>query len=290
MTPPPRLVRYLTLATCLRLPAWSSGPHDDADLSGDLGPTLAAIAAAGYQGVQVYRPSQAEAVRVAGLDVAAIGRADTIAALRNFVERWEQTGAAVASVHLGTGFESPADGTRLVEELVALASTTPMELLLETHRATITQDPGRTLHLVSRFPELRFTADLAHWYTGVEMTYGGFDWKLEAIRPVLERVRLMHGRISSPGCAQEVVRIGDDRLFVEHFRRLWTETFRCVRSAADAPSTLPFAPELLPPHAGYARTTRDDLGAEREESDRWEQALLLCDLAEHWHADAATTS
>lgn len=282
------LDRYLTLATCLLLPKWSSGPHDDNGLSGDLSRTAAAIAGAGYRGVQVYLPHHIDPMRAADLDLYAIGRADTIADLHDFVRRWEGAGVSSVSVHLGTGFETPDDGLRLVEAFVEASSESSIEVLLETHRATITQDPGRTLHYVAEFPELRFTADLAHWYTGVEMTYGGFDWKVQALRPVFERVRMVHGRISSPGCAQETVQPDDDRPFVEHFRQLWSGVFRAVLDSDDRPAVLPFAPELLPPYANYARTVTDSRGVTSEESDRWEQAMMLCELAERWFAAEAT--
>ncbi len=52
---------------------------------------------------------------------------------------------------------------------------------------------------------MRFNGDFSHWYAGQEMVYGGFEKKFAFIQPVIERVRFLHGRISSPGCIQVAV-------------------------------------------------------------------------------------
>jgi len=151
---------------------------------------------------------------------------------------------------------------------------------VETHRATIFQDMWRAVEFVRQFPELRFNGDFSHWYTGQEMVYGGFENKMEFIRPVLERVRFLHGRIGNPGCIQ--VRIDPKRTpepsYVGHFRQLWTA---CFDYGAET-----FVPELLAPGIYYARTFPDANAAEVEESDRWEQSLVLRRIAEECFRDS----
>ncbi len=68
-----------------------------------------------------------------------------------------------------TGFETPAEASALVEATLQSSAGHAVPVLIETHRATLFQDPARALALVGEFPELRFTADLSHWYTGVEL-------------------------------------------------------------------------------------------------------------------------
>jgi hypothetical protein len=63
-------------------------------------------------------------------------------------------------------------------------------------------------------------------------------------------------------------------VYVTHFKQLWTECFR--RSGAP----IYFAPELLAPDIFYARTFPNGSGEMVEESDRWEQSLLLKRMAE----------
>ena len=63
--------------------------------------------------------------------------------------------------------------------------------------------------------------------------------------------------------------------------------FAAFRRLAQPGEVLPFAPELLPPSKAYARCFRDAQRHEREESDRWTQALVLADLARRWWAETA---
>ena len=115
------------------------------------------------------------------------------------------------------------------------------------------------------------------------MVYGGFENKLELIRPALGRIGFMHGRIGNPGCMQ--VNIGDgnaaDHPYVAHFRALWTDSFAGFLRRRPATDRFCFAPELLEPAIYYARVF-----AGREGSNRWEQSLVLVRIAQECFADA----
>jgi hypothetical protein len=127
---------------------------------------------------------------------------------------------------------------------------------------------------------MRFNGDFSHWYTGQEMVYGGFEMKLAFIQPVLERVRFIHGRIANPGCIQVSVSVAPDApekpTYVQHFEQLWTSSFREFLHRAQPDDYICFTPELLAPRIYYARTFAD-----KEESDRWQQSLILKHIAEH---------
>ena len=147
----------------------------------------------------------------------------------------------------------------------------------------------RAVQFVARFPELRFNGDFSHWYTGLEMVYGGFETKLAYIRPVLDRVRFLHGRIGNPGSIQVAIEPNDPASYVAHFRTLWTRCFEAYLRAAASPDAEPtplqpfitFTPELLAPGIFYARTFHGV-----EESDRWQQSLLLTQIARECFAEA----
>ena len=263
----PKLRRDLSLVTAMTLPSWSAGPGPGDDV-------IEAAAAAGYEGVQVFLPDQAARAASLGMVASAVSPARTAADIDAVVGMWDGGGAESLTLHLGTGFETRDEGRALVEAALAAQSRSGVPLLIETHRATLTQDPARTLELVGEFPELRFTADLSHWYTGVEMVYGDFDAKVEALAPVFERCRMIHGRVSDPGCIQVAVRDdGEAPDYVKHFVRMWSE----VMARTDA-EELPFVVELLPARAHYARTVERD-GRREEEVDRWEQAEVLWRMA-----------
>jgi sugar phosphate isomerase/epimerase len=179
---------------------------------------------------------------------------------------------------VGWGLEDDDCAARLIEAVLAASERHGVPLYVETHRATIFQDMWRTVRFVERFPELRFNGDFSHWYTGLEMVYGGFENKLAFIAPVLERVRFMHGRIGNPGSIQVNIGNGDVRAhpYVAHFRTLWTAAFRGFLGAALPGDYFLFVPELLSPRIYYARPVAPGV----EESDRWEQSLVLKRIAE----------
>ena len=275
-----RIAPFAMFVSAAQLPWWSKGPQSQADV-------VSAAADAGYEGFQLHQPALAHTVTEHGLAIRGLGRADTASAVDRLACTWSEIGADSVSVHLGTGFERDPEANRLVESLLEAQQRRGIEMLLETHRATITQDPARTIGLAEKFPELRFTSDLSHWYTGVEMRYGDFERKLELISSVLSRVRMTHGRIGDPGCVQVTVDAADRSLHVADFRRMWTRSFAGHISDPMAATDVVFAPELLPSSMHYARTVRDPAdGQRREESDRWEQALVLIKIARECLQDA----
>lgn len=272
-----RLSRQLSAVTGWALPAWSEGPVAPEDL-------FPAAVATGYEGIQVFLPQQAEAAVAAGLPrVSAISPARTIAEAEAIISMWSGGLAASLTLHLGTGFETPAEANALVDATLQSAETHAVPVLVETHRATLFQDPARALGLVETFPELRFTADLSHWYTGVELVYGDFDAKLDALAPIFDRCRMIHGRISDPGCIQVAVRADETSAHVEHFRRMWSAIISACGRSGEV-EELPFVAELLPAVSHYARTLDRGNGPE-EEVDRWTQATVLWEIVDSLGAD-----
>lgn len=236
----------------------------------------AAVRDAGFEAIQ---SGEDDLAREAGLErsglrrVIAPGEADAVA------QDARRRGHTSVTLHLGTGFESDAEADRLIEEVLTASADHGVPLYVETHRATVTQDPWRTLRLIERHPDLRFTGDFSHWYTGVELVYGDLDAKLDALQPVFDRVRFLHGRIGTPGSIQVDVGDGRNLPYVDHFTRIWTRTFEAFLRHADPDERIVFAPELLSAANYYARLIPSASGEAVEEGDRWEQSLVLCTLA-----------
>jgi sugar phosphate isomerase/epimerase len=240
---------------------------------------LAAIRSAGYDGVQFIQPldrSLLEDARSLGLGVCGSGRVNQPGDAATLAAEARNAGLECLTLHVGWGLEDDEEGGRLIGAVLDASQRYGIPMYPETHRATLFQDMWRTVRFVERFPEIRFNGDFSHWYTGLEMVYGGFEMKLEFIRPVLDRVRFLHGRIGNPGCMQVDVGNGEtvERPYVEHFRRLWTAAFSGFLKTVSAGDSICFAAELLAPAIYYARTFDG-----REESDRWEQSLVLCGIA-----------
>lgn len=268
-TRPPRLRAVLNLGTLNSLPAFSAGPRADA------ADCYAAIRDAGYEAVQGGDPQRA---RDAGLDYFASGRYNTPEQVDDCVRRWKDCGALAATAHVAWGLEDDDFVDRLAYATLESSARHSLPVYIETHRATITQDIYRTVKLVERIPQIRFNGDLSHWYTGAEMTYGDFEAKLDFCQPVFERVRFMHGRIGNPSAMQLDLAPGKGAS-VDHFRAMWRRCMRGFLASATPGDYLPFAPELLPASNHYARLVAEPDGRFVEDSDRWQQAAVLVDLA-----------
>ena len=276
----PRLRTYLNLMALDGLPEFSDAPK-----TREPEPMLAAIRASGYEGVQFIEPltvPQQAACERLKLGKAGLGRINQPGDARDLAARFQAEGLECATLHVGWGMEDDDQAARLIEAVIDSSVKLRVPLYVETHRATIFQDLWRSVQFVKRFPELRFNGDFSHWYTGLEMVYGGFEAKLEFIAPVLERVRFIHGRIGNPGCIQVDIGDGDPtpHPYVNHFRAMWTAAFRGFLATALAGDYILFVPELLSPRIYYARTFPRNGAQAYEESDRWQQSLVLKRIAE----------
>jgi hypothetical protein len=81
---------------------------------------------------------------------------------------------------------------------------------------------------------------------------------------------------------------GTGRTYVDHFKDMWTRCFKGFLKTAKPGDYICFAPELLPPNIYYARLIKDATGVEREECDRWQQALLYTKIAKECFEKART--
>ncbi|HVX67171.1 MAG TPA: hypothetical protein VHA11_11245 [Bryobacteraceae bacterium] len=273
-TAEPRLRSYLNLLALDGLQAGTPARPD-----------FEAIRAGGYEGVQFIDPvtdEQSAACRRLGLHMASSGRINEPHEATLLAERFAGEGVECGTLHLGWGLEDKTAARRLIEAVLAVSERYRVPLYVETHRATLFQDMWRTVEFVRSFPELRFNGDFSHWYTGQEMVYGGFERKLAFLAPVLERVRFIHGRIGNPGSIQVDIGDGDAARYpyVAHFRQMWTAAFTGFLATALPGDFVCFTPELLAPGIYYARVFPDAAGCLREESDRWEQSLLLRRIAQ----------
>ena len=279
----PRLVPFLNLGGLEDLPESSSGY---ALAQADLPDQLKQIRDAGFEGVQHWcEPHVVEAVQQSDLLFTVTGGVRENGDADQQVGEAKACGAECITVHAGWGLESDDRMDELVDEILAAEEAHGIGCYVETHRSTMTQDNFRTAQLSRRRPRLGFNGDFSHWYTGLEMPYAGVNRVMAATENVFDRVRHFHGRIGNSGCIQ--VDIGPDletalgRPNVQDFVTMWTRAFRGFKQAAGPGDWLAFAPELLKPEINYARTFSGPDGKPREEGDRWQQALLYLELANH---------
>lgn len=281
-----RLRKDIHLGTLLALPPASRGWRAGLEAQ------LAMLAEQGYEGVQSW--DGFDRIHRAGLLPLGMARVTEPGALDGIARQHRDEGLGFTNLHLGTGFDSDAEMDRLAAALLEAQARHGHTLLVETHRATATQDIWRTLQWIERFPDLRFTADLSHWYTGHELTYGGeFAQRSARLAPVLARVRAFHGRIGNSGCLQTPLdRPGP---CLDHYRALWTAACAGFLRHAAPDETLSFAAELLPMAVGepplwlhYQQTTRalPDDPWQGEPCDRMADAEALWALVQDCFAKA----
>ncbi len=239
----------------------------------------------GYESLQSW--DRWRLIQDAGLCTSGIARLLNPDQAGNIAETHLDAGLDFTNLHVGTGFESDDEMDALAGSILEASARYGYLLLVETHRATATQDIWRTLRWIERFPDLRFTADLSHWYTGHELTYGGeFEQRMARLQPVFERTRAIHGRIGNSGAIQTPL----DRpgLYVAHHQAMWTAVCRGFLQTADADEMLPFCPELLPMAVGdppfwlhYAQSTHSSVNDswQGEPCDRYADAEILWQLA-----------
>ena len=275
-----QLRKDIHLGTLLALPpasrGWCAHPDEQWPL----------LKAEGYQCVQAW--DGWDAIQRAGLQASGIARVTRPEQLDPLARQHRAAGLLYTNLHLGTGFDSDAEMDALAAALLEAQARHGHTLLIETHRATATQDIWRTLRWVERFPDLRFTADLSHWYTGHELTYGGeFADRMARLQPVFDRVRAFHGRIGNSGCLQTPL----DRpgLYLDHYRAMWTACCAGFLRHAEPGSVLSFNAELLPMAVGegtgtlwlhYQQATqaRPEDPWQGEPCDRFADAQALWDI------------
>ena len=277
----PRLRRDLNSGTLMDLPPGTRGWR----------PTFAEqldmVKADGYIAVQSW--SDAETVLAAGLRASGMGRVMQPDEADGIARAHKLLGLDATTLHVGNSFESDAEIDALVGAVLEASACHGHPLYIETHRGTITQDLRRTLDLVERWPDVRFNADLSHWYTGHELPYGGeFLSRISRLQPVFDRVRFMHARIGNVGAIQ--TGLDDPGPYVEHHRVMWRSCFEGFLRGARAGDYLSFNPELLPMRIGdgpdalwihYAQP-RPDLADDEfggEPSDRYADAQRLWEIA-----------
>lgn len=242
-----------------------------------------AIKDAGFRGLQGGDP---ELCRNVGLACTAGGRINEPGEIDEQAKVWKEAGYEAATLHVGWGLESNDKVLMLVEDICTAADKYDFGIYIETHRATITQDIWRTVWITEQIPEVRFNADFSHWYTGLEMVYGGIEMKMDFAEPVFERVRFFHGRIGDPGCMQRDIGDGTGLSYVDHFREMWTRSCVGFLRSAQPGDFISFNPELLAPEIFYARLVPDANGELHEEGDRWQQSLLYSEIALNCFAEA----
>ncbi len=162
-----------------------------------------------------------------------------------------------------------------IQDWYTLARSAGVNLHIETHRGSATQNPSDVLALLQYIPDMRIAGDFSHFVVGQE-------WEPESLNPavnsalatLLEHTGSLQGRVASAEQVQVPHHFPQHQEWVTAFKQLWFDGFSRWRERAADHSRMVFLCELGP--TPYALT--DQRG--HELSDRWQEALQLKRWAE----------
>ena len=247
--------------------------------------------AAGFEGVLVFQLAPTaegrefvDATSAYGLALGYGTFAATPQGIAEDVTRATSVGAAFVNAQMHDYFLRGEAARDCLKETVRIGREAGIPLFVETHRACVTQDLLRTTDYVRAIPELTLTNDFSHYVVAGQLPTvpSGAGPISDAIEDqfdiLLKRTACFHGRVSNGQAVQvDIGRDGDDPA-VEPFRRWWRKGMTYWLQNAGPGDILPFVVELGPPP--YSITIRSANGAaEAEISDRWQQAVVMKQLA-----------
>lgn len=194
-----------------------------------------------------------------------------------------RTRAIAINCHVRTPHLTHEESAELARALIQRGADAGIPLYFETHRGCITQDLYRTSRLVEAVPDMRFTLDVSH-YVVCEEVPGPVARLAPLLDPILDRVEMIHGRVSN-GQQIQVPAVQATGELEQGYIAFWTEAMRRWRMRKPAGSSLIFTPELGPPP--YAVLTPEG----KEVSNRLEQSANIWQMAQTaWKNSATATS
>lgn len=259
--------------------------NDQGLLPSSLESQLTKIAEAGFDGItdHFYEPLAArELSRLArgfGLQIEGQVFPRTIDDLQPALEIASEYGCHHLTIQADSRPRSLKEALRLLEGWQRLAEQVAFPVLVETHRYRLTNDLHFTLGLLEELPDLKLLADLSHYVVGREIPLPPGADDQQQIQRILRNSWGFHGRVASCEQVQVPISFAQHRPWVELFSDWWKRGIADWLGRKQVAGSLSFTCELGPPP--YAITDRFG----RDITDRWEESLLMKDLARQLWSD-----
>ena len=214
----------------------------------------------------------------------------TLDKIAHDVERAKALGASFVNLQPFDYFIRGDAAVELLDGATRIGRELGVPCVVETHRACVTQDLLRTVDLVEAIPEMVIAADFSHYVVAGQLPCGGEQWPIrteieEAFEIVLERTAVFHGRVSNGQQVQVDVGPDGDHPAALNFERWWSSGMSHWLDNAGPGDVLPFVAELGPPPYGIIAPPTDGITG-NEASDRWEQSIVMTQIAQRAWANA----
>lgn len=164
-------------------------------------------------------------------------------------------------------FITGKEATLYLEEIIRIGEENKVDVLIETHRGTVTQDLIRATEYVRSIKNMFMTIDLSHYAVSCELEISNDKFE-EHFDLLLQRMRSCHLRISNGEQVQLPLSLISES-HLNNFMRWWKKGADYYFEQNNAP--LPVVVELGP--APYHQKLKNDNDEWVEACDRWEESL-----------------
>jgi len=219
-------------------------------MTGELAEQVGRIAAAGYDGIEVWaagfgtRPAELRPLLDAhNLKLIMATSIDTQADIEPTLKRLADYEPLRINLHSGRDSFSRDEGCAYFEEALRVESSLLIPIMHETHRGRLFFTPWDTAYYLEHFDSLKITADYSHWVNVCERLP---DDQAEALALANQRAIHIHGRVGyEEGPQAPDPAAPEYALHLAWHERQWTAIKLHRDNLDDFPLT--FTPEYGPP-------------------------------------------